>query len=108
MGYFPRAWRSGMLSRSAWSGALICVLIFRSKELRLVFCPQTTSGMKQFVEKSYLSLKGANPTTPILVRPAQGATPFAVARYEMGVEEKVSLQDADAAAVEKAISKLTT
>jgi len=62
---------------------------------------------RQYVETNYLAMKAGNPTTPILVRPAVGTQSFAVARYEMGKEQRIELEGADVTAVESAVANLT-
>eukprot|EP00657_Telonema_sp_P-1_P010007 TRINITY_DN4297_c0_g1_i1.p1 TRINITY_DN4297_c0_g1~~TRINITY_DN4297_c0_g1_i1.p1 ORF type:complete len:129 (-),score=37.17 TRINITY_DN4297_c0_g1_i1:230-616(-) len=78
------------------------------KELRFIFCAQSegSANMRNFINSSYSSLKSANPTTPILVRNANGVEPAMHARYAMGRESKVSLAGADSSAITAALDSL--
>ncbi|KAI8356617.1 thioredoxin-like protein [Choanephora cucurbitarum] len=78
------------------------------KELRLHFCQTSpaSSGIRDFVAKNYLDIKKANPELPILVREASGIEARAFARFDKGIEQKVSLQNVSAQDIENTLSKL--
>ncbi|KAI7895874.1 thioredoxin-like protein [Mucor mucedo] len=79
------------------------------KELRLQFCQTSpsSSGLRDFVAKNYVSIKQANPELPILVREASGIEARAFARFDKGVERKVILQNASAQEIENTLAQLT-
>ncbi|KAG2200989.1 hypothetical protein INT47_006533 [Mucor saturninus] len=79
------------------------------KELRLQFCQTSpsSSGLRDFVAKNYISIKQANPELPILVREASGIEARAFARFDKGVERKVILQNASAQEIENTLAQLT-
>ncbi|CAO3634966.1 unnamed protein product [Mucor hiemalis] len=78
------------------------------KELRLQFCQTSpsSSGLRDFVAKSYVNMKQANPELPILVREASGIEARAFARFDKGVERKVILQNASAQDIENTLAQL--
>ncbi|KAI8335219.1 thioredoxin-like protein [Blakeslea trispora] len=78
------------------------------KELRLHFCQTSpaSSGIRDFVAKNYVDIKKANPELPILVREASGIEARAFARFDKGIEQKVSLQNISAQDIENTLSKL--
>ncbi len=78
------------------------------KELRFHLCQssQSSSGVRQFIEKNYASLKKANANTPILVRECSDVQPKLWARYEMGKEQHVALTNLTEAQVQNALEKL--
>ncbi|ORZ39664.1 putative nadh-ubiquinone oxidoreductase 10.5 kDa subunit [Catenaria anguillulae PL171] len=71
------------------------------KELRIQLCQssQGSAGVRSFLSKSYPDIKKANPTLPILIREARGTEARAFARYDMGVERKISLEGLDEARI---------
>ena len=77
------------------------------KELRIHFGHGApgSQAVKSFVEKNYASLKKTNPNTPILIREALGIKPVAYARFNLGHEEKASLDGDVAAALKNLIEK---
>lgn len=77
-------------------------------ELRFVFCQTSAASeaTRNFVLANYKALKGANPTTPILIREAAGVEPKLTARFAAGVEKTVSLAGMDETAVGKALTAL--
>uniref|UniRef100_R4WK08 NADH dehydrogenase [ubiquinone] 1 alpha subcomplex subunit 2 n=1 Tax=Riptortus pedestris TaxID=329032 RepID=R4WK08_RIPPE len=62
--------------------------VSKLKELRIHLCPKSESskGVRDFLQKSYVPLKKANPQFPILVRECSGVKPKLWARYEFGKE----------------------
>ncbi|BFZ64243.1 hypothetical protein YB2330_005382 [Saitoella coloradoensis] len=76
------------------------------KEVRFHFCQtsETSNGVREFLQKSYPVMKKHNPTTPILIREAFGVPAKMYVRYEMGREEKKSLDGLGKANVEKEVS----
>ncbi|KAK7075542.1 ndufa2, NADH:ubiquinone oxidoreductase 10.5kD subunit [Halocaridina rubra] len=79
------------------------------RELRIHLCQKSAAskGVRDFIEQHYVSLKMANPKSPILIRECSGVMPKVWARYEKGVESSASLADLSAAEVSKAVEKLT-
>ncbi|XP_043800871.1 NADH dehydrogenase [ubiquinone] 1 alpha subcomplex subunit 2 [Apis laboriosa] len=65
------------------------------KELRILLCQTSKSsqGVRDFIEKQYVSLKRSNPQFPILIRECSLIEPTLYARYEFGVERSFSLQN---------------
>lgn len=53
------------------------------KELRIHLCSRSESskGVREFIQKSYVGLKKANPKFPILIRECSGVQPKIWARY---------------------------
>ncbi|CAO3592484.1 unnamed protein product [Absidia cylindrospora] len=78
------------------------------KELRVQFCQSSPSstGLREYVAKNYTSIKQANPELPILIREASGAEARVFARFDKGIERKVSLQNANSQDIEKALEQL--
>ncbi|CAJ0940021.1 unnamed protein product, partial [Mesorhabditis belari] len=78
------------------------------RELRIHLCQKSAAsqGVRNFIEKEYVSLKKANPEFPILIREASGIVPRVFARYEHGVERAVSLEDASAEKVSATLRDL--
>ncbi|XP_049887914.1 NADH dehydrogenase [ubiquinone] 1 alpha subcomplex subunit 2 [Pectinophora gossypiella] len=65
------------------------------KELRIHLCQTSRQsiGVRQFIQKHYISLKKDNPGFPILIRECCGIQPRIWARYERGVERTAPLTD---------------
>ncbi|KPJ17839.1 NADH dehydrogenase [ubiquinone] 1 alpha subcomplex subunit 2 [Papilio machaon] len=81
----------------------------RLKELRIHLCqtsPQS-AGVREFIQKSYVSLKKANPTFPILIRECNGIQPRIWARYEKGEERSTPLTNMKADDVLNEVQKLS-
>ncbi|GAN01113.1 NADH dehydrogenase [ubiquinone] 1 alpha subcomplex subunit 2 [Mucor ambiguus] len=78
------------------------------KELRLQFCQTSpsSSGLRDFVAKNYVNIKKANPELPILVREASGIEARAFARFDKGIERKVTLNNASAQDIENTLAQL--
>ncbi|XP_026481099.1 NADH dehydrogenase [ubiquinone] 1 alpha subcomplex subunit 2 [Ctenocephalides felis] len=78
------------------------------KELRIHLCQthETSQGVRDFMNKFYVSLKGANPNFPILVRECSGVQPRVFARYEKGKEVSVPLTNQSGESVMEQIQKL--
>ncbi|KAG2196832.1 hypothetical protein INT46_001749 [Mucor plumbeus] len=78
------------------------------KELRLQFCQTSpsSSGLRDFVAKNYVSIKKVNPELPILVREASGIEARAFARFDKGIERKVTLNNATAQDIENTLAQL--
>ncbi|XP_068628941.1 NADH dehydrogenase [ubiquinone] 1 alpha subcomplex subunit 2 [Battus philenor] len=78
------------------------------KELRIHLC-QTglqSAGVREFVEKSYVNIKKANPTFPILIRECSGIQPRIWARYDRGVERSAALTNMSAEEVLNTLKQL--
>ncbi|KAI8083894.1 thioredoxin-like protein [Thamnidium elegans] len=78
------------------------------KELRLQFCQTSpsSSGLRDFIAKNYVSIKKANPELPILVREASGIEARAFARFDKGIEHKITLKNASAQDIENTLAQL--
>jgi len=76
-----------------------------SLEKKNIFFAHTHTH-SDFLSAQFAALKQANPGFPLLVREADGVTPVAYARYDMGVEASVPLAGLDAAGVEAAVGGL--
>ncbi|KNE56357.1 hypothetical protein AMAG_02177 [Allomyces macrogynus ATCC 38327] len=65
------------------------------KELRIHLSQSApgSAGLRSFIAKSYPAMKQANPSLPILIREAQNVEARAFARYDFGVERKISLEN---------------
>ncbi|XP_064092396.1 NADH dehydrogenase [ubiquinone] 1 alpha subcomplex subunit 2-like [Macrobrachium nipponense] len=80
------------------------------RELRIHLCQRSAAsqGVREFIEQSYVSLKQANPKSPILIRECSGVQPKIWARYDMGQETCVSVAGQSASEVASAVEKLVT
>ncbi|KAF2465917.1 NADH dehydrogenase, alpha subcomplex, subunit 2 [Lindgomyces ingoldianus] len=78
------------------------------KELRFLFCQtsEQSAGLRNFLTKSYPTMKKHNPHTPIMIREASGIEPKVYARYEFGKEKMIPLKGLDDKAIEKQVSEL--
>ncbi|XP_059474054.1 NADH dehydrogenase [ubiquinone] 1 alpha subcomplex subunit 2 [Neocloeon triangulifer] len=78
------------------------------KELRIHLCQKSeqSRGAREFVEKHYTELKKSNPRFPILIRECSGVQPRVYARYDLGKESSVSLNNLGADDIFKQIEKL--
>ncbi|KAI9314083.1 thioredoxin-like protein [Dichotomocladium elegans] len=78
------------------------------KELRIHFCQTSpaSNGLREFVGQNYAAIKKANPELPILIREASGAEARVFARFDKGVERKVTLQNASTQDVGKLLEQL--
>ncbi|KAB5588951.1 hypothetical protein CTheo_7609 [Ceratobasidium theobromae] len=78
------------------------------REIRLLGC-QTgpgSAGLREFISKTYPTIKSANPNLPILIREAQGTPARVFVRYERGVERHAELEGLPASEVSQKIGKL--
>lgn len=89
---------------SAWRSALGA----HAKELRFVFCGQGegSKGVRDFLKASYVPLKSANPSFPLLVRDSTGTEARVMARYAFGKEASVSVEKLSAADIEAKVAAL--
>ncbi|KAG2189011.1 hypothetical protein INT44_004153 [Umbelopsis vinacea] len=78
------------------------------KEVRVHFCQTSpaSKGLKQFVAENYTGIKQANPNLPFLIREANGVQPRIFARFDKGVERKVTLENASVQDVKNALENL--
>ncbi|XP_054841744.1 NADH dehydrogenase [ubiquinone] 1 alpha subcomplex subunit 2 [Eublepharis macularius] len=67
----------------------------RLKEIRIHLCQRSpgSQGVRDFIEKQYVTLKKANPDFPILIRECSDVQPKLWARYEFGREKSVPLNN---------------
>ncbi|KAG9447390.1 hypothetical protein H6P81_013518 [Aristolochia fimbriata] len=65
------------------------------KELRFLYCQTSPESAltREFVHWNYKDFKTLNPKFPILIRESSGAKPQVWARYDMGIERYVNLDD---------------
>jgi NADH dehydrogenase (ubiquinone) 1 alpha subcomplex subunit 2 len=65
------------------------------QELRFVLSPVSSgsSGVRELLQSSYVDLKKENPNLPILVREQAEAGASVVARFPLGEERKVVLEN---------------
>ncbi|GAA6228314.1 NADH dehydrogenase [ubiquinone] 1 alpha subcomplex subunit 2 [Lates japonicus] len=80
------------------------------REIRVQLC-QTSAASKggqvrDFVEQHYVSLKKANPDFPILIRECSGVQARLWARYDLGKESSVSVDNMSADQVATALQTL--
>ncbi|XP_066572875.1 NADH dehydrogenase [ubiquinone] 1 alpha subcomplex subunit 2 [Amia ocellicauda] len=75
------------------------------REVRLHLCQTSAAsqGVRDFIEKHYVTLKKANPEFPILIRECSGVQPKLWARYDFGRERSVALDNMNADQVAKAL-----
>ncbi|KAJ6834749.1 NADH dehydrogenase [ubiquinone] 1 alpha subcomplex subunit 2 [Iris pallida] len=88
----------------AWRGQLSGNL----KELRFLFCQTSpaSTATREFLQKMYIDLKTLNPNLPILIRECRGTQPQLWARYDMGVERCVRLNDLTETQIIKKLEEL--
>ncbi|KFW75486.1 NADH dehydrogenase [ubiquinone] 1 alpha subcomplex subunit 2, partial [Manacus vitellinus] len=77
----------------------------RMRELRIHLCQRSagSQGVREFIEKHYVTLKKANPDFPILIRECSGVQPKLWARYEFGKEKSIPLNNLTVDEVAKAL-----
>ncbi|KAJ4319662.1 hypothetical protein N0V94_003805 [Neodidymelliopsis sp. IMI 364377] len=78
------------------------------KELRFLFCQTSehSAATRNFLQRSYPTMKKHNPHTPILIREASGIEPTLYARYNYGKEKKVTLKGLDDKSIEQKVTEL--
>mmetsp|Transcript_10347 Transcript_10347/g.18244 ORF Transcript_10347/g.18244 Transcript_10347/m.18244 type:complete len:95 (-) Transcript_10347:130-414(-) len=79
-----------------------------AKELRFLVDSQNavSSGLRDFIKGSYMPLKTANPTFPLIIRESEGAGATVLARFPFGKEARADVSGMDAKQVEAEIEKL--
>ncbi|KAJ6551387.1 thioredoxin-like protein [Mycena capillaripes] len=78
------------------------------REIRIL-CSQTgaaSAGTRQFILSKYPAIKQHNPDLPVLIREASGTPARVFARFEMGEEKHVELDNLSAKDVETKVSLL--
>ncbi|KAJ2487382.1 hypothetical protein IWW37_005278 [Coemansia sp. RSA 2050] len=80
------------------------------KELRVHMSQNSPAsrGLRDFIVKSYPGLKDANPTLPILIREANGVESRIIARFELGQERKIVVDNLSANDVEQKFNALVS
>jgi len=65
------------------------------KEIRIHLCQKSpaSKGVREFIEQHYVGVKKDNPKFPILIRECSGVQPSMWARYDLGKETSVSLEN---------------
>ncbi|QDS70211.1 hypothetical protein FKW77_006929 [Venturia effusa] len=78
------------------------------KELRFHLCQTSehSAAARQFLLRTYPTMKKHNPETPIMIREALDVTPKVWARYEFGREKMVPLNGMDDKAIETKVTEL--
>ncbi|GAM82800.1 hypothetical protein ANO11243_007860 [Dothideomycetidae sp. 11243] len=78
------------------------------KEVRFHLCQtsQQSQAVRSFLVRAYPTMKKNNPSTPILIREAQGIEPKVWARYGFGKEKVESLAGLDDKAIEDKVTQL--
>ncbi|PVI05887.1 NADH dehydrogenase, alpha subcomplex, subunit 2 [Periconia macrospinosa] len=78
------------------------------KELRFLFCQtsEQSAATRNFLTKSYPTMKKHNPHTPIMIREAAGIEPKVYARYDFGKEKMISLKGLDDKTIEQQVTDL--
>ncbi|CAN9501209.1 unnamed protein product [Ophioblennius macclurei] len=78
------------------------------RELRIHLCQTSvaSSGARNFIEQNYVTLKKANPDFPILIRECSGIQARVWARYDLGKERSVSVENMSADQVASALQTL--
>ncbi|KAJ7217393.1 thioredoxin-like protein [Mycena haematopus] len=78
------------------------------REIRIL-CSQTgaaSAGTRQFILSKYPAIKQYNPDLPVLIREASGTPARVFARFEMGEEKHVELDNLSAQDVESKVALL--
>ncbi|KAJ7472324.1 thioredoxin-like protein [Mycena latifolia] len=78
------------------------------REIRIL-CSQTgaaSAGTRQFILSKYPAIKQHNPDLPVLIREASGTPARVFARFEMGEEKHVELDNLSAQDVESKVALL--
>ncbi|KAF2116724.1 thioredoxin-like protein [Lophiotrema nucula] len=78
------------------------------KELRFLFCQTSehSAATRNFLTKSYPTMKKHNPHTPIMLREASNVEPKVYARYEFGKEKMIPLKGLDDKTIESRVTQL--
>ncbi|KAH7392660.1 thioredoxin-like protein [Pyrenochaeta sp. MPI-SDFR-AT-0127] len=78
------------------------------KELRFLFCQTSehSAATRNFLTRSYPTMKKHNPHTPIMLREASGIEPTVYARFAFGKEKKLPLKGLDDKAIEQSVTDL--
>ncbi|XP_018517459.1 NADH dehydrogenase [ubiquinone] 1 alpha subcomplex subunit 2 [Lates calcarifer] len=78
------------------------------REIRVHLCQTSAAskGARDFVEQHYVSLKKSNPDFPILIRECSGVQARLWARYDLGKESSVSVDNMSADQVATALQTL--
>ncbi|XP_074467065.1 NADH dehydrogenase [ubiquinone] 1 alpha subcomplex subunit 2 [Sebastes fasciatus] len=78
------------------------------REIRVHLCQNSAAsqGARDFVEQHYVTLKRSNPDFPILIRECSGVQARVWARYDLGKERSVSVDNMSADQVAGALQTL--
>ncbi|KAF2430323.1 NADH dehydrogenase, alpha subcomplex, subunit 2 [Tothia fuscella] len=78
------------------------------KELRFHLCQTSehSAAARQFLIRTYPTMKKHNPHTPIMIREALDIQPKVWARYEFGKEKMLPLNGLDDKAIETKVTEL--
>ncbi|XP_068600879.1 NADH dehydrogenase [ubiquinone] 1 alpha subcomplex subunit 2 [Brachionichthys hirsutus] len=78
------------------------------REVRIHLCQTSacSKGTRDFVEQHYVNLKKSNPDFPILIRECSGVQARVWARYDLGKESSLSVDNMSADQVANALQTL--
>ncbi|XP_013884643.1 NADH dehydrogenase [ubiquinone] 1 alpha subcomplex subunit 2 [Austrofundulus limnaeus] len=78
------------------------------REIRLHLCQTSAAskGARDFVEQKYVTLKKSNPDFPILIRECSGVQARLWARYDLGKEKSVSVDNMSADQITSTLQNL--
>ncbi|XP_041864862.1 NADH dehydrogenase [ubiquinone] 1 alpha subcomplex subunit 2 [Melanotaenia boesemani] len=87
---------------------LSSILTKNLREIRLHLCQTSVAskGARDFVEHNYVTLKKANPDFPILIRECSGVQARLWARYDLGKERSVAVDNMSADQITGALQTL--
>ncbi|KAM3173467.1 hypothetical protein ACTXT7_012450 [Hymenolepis weldensis] len=80
------------------------------KELRILFSPVSASstGLREFISKSYSGLKSNNPNVKFMIREADSSPAHIYARYAFGKEHYVPVDGCSSSEILKKLSELNS
>lgn len=80
------------------------------KEIRIHLCQTSGSsqGVRDFIDKYYVTLKENNPVFPFLIRECSGVEPKIYGRYSFGMENSFSLVNKNSEEVLATLEKMAT
>ncbi|KAF2745919.1 NADH-ubiquinone oxidoreductase-like protein 105 kDa subunit [Sporormia fimetaria CBS 119925] len=78
------------------------------KEVRFLFCQtgDASAPVRNFLTRSYPTMKKHNPHTPIMLREAAGTEPKVYARFDFGKEKMVPLKGLGDKEIEQKVTDL--
>ncbi|KAF2083161.1 NADH dehydrogenase, alpha subcomplex, subunit 2 [Saccharata proteae CBS 121410] len=78
------------------------------KEVRFLLCQTSehSAAARNFLLRTYPTMKKHNPHTPIMIREALNVEPKVYARYEFGKEKMLPLKGLDDKSIEQKVTEL--